>query len=91
MSTRQDWHSWAAVGVTVHLHPGVTLASTIHANENRVVLHVQGTNCADLCVFADRADLDRLVDTVIAARDELAAAAATSAPKPTGTAAADAA
>lgn len=91
MSIRPEWDAWAAVGVTVHLRPGVTLGSTIHAEERRVVLHVQGTNSTDVALFANQADLDRLVDAVTAARDQLTAGMAAIESTTASTAAANAA
>jgi hypothetical protein len=91
MNAWPAWESWAGISVGVHLYPGAVLASTVHPDQDRVVIRVRGENFADVSLFVDRADLDRLVDTVTSARDQLAATATSSATNPMGTAAADAA
>lgn len=57
--------------VNIHLYERTALRSTVHAAESRVVLHIDGANRAELSLFADRADLARLIDTASAALAEL--------------------
>lgn len=71
------WAGDAPMVVNVHLYERTALRSTIHASESRVVLHVDGANRAELALFADRADLARLIDTASAALAELDGAAVT--------------
>lgn len=65
------WRSSAAVSVNVHVRSGTALGATVHADEGRVVLGIEGANSALVQVFVRRADLARLIATATGALAEL--------------------
>lgn len=54
-----------------HVYPRTALWATVHVDEGRVVLHVQGTNRVSVHLFAQRDELARLIDTASVALAEL--------------------
>ncbi len=65
------WLEFVPMTVDAHVYPRSVVQASVHAAEGRVVLHVEGTNRVTLHVFAQRAELARLIETATAALAEL--------------------
>ena len=65
------WAGFAPIKVDVHVYQRTVLRSTVHAQDGRVVLHVEGANRAMVHLFTERAELVRLIEMASAALVEL--------------------
>ncbi len=79
MSTPAGLNAWdhhAPMMLNVHLRPGTRMTWVTVGDRNRVALRVEGTNDAELDMFAGRSELARLIATAsealaaVDARDE---------------------
>lgn len=65
------WAGFAPITVDVHVYERTELRAVVHAQEGRVVLHVEGANRAAVHLFTERAELVRLIEMASAALVEL--------------------
>jgi hypothetical protein len=77
LGERPAWLAYLPVSVDAHIRGESVLTVTLHPQEGRLVLSIEGSNNACVHLFTPRAELARLIEVASAGLAELDTATAT--------------